>query len=295
MKTRSIHRLNHASAALVFGLLLTLAQSVQAQYTFQPIDAPADVGFYTSAYGINNAGVVVGNFVTFDWELDGFVFDRSGFQDVVVPDAAADDRGALIDVNDLGQAVGTFADGDGVLHSYMRSADGEITALPDVPGAILTEATGISNAGVIVGFYRYPDFSTHGFILKGGIYTTYDYPGALRTFLTRINNRGQITGLRLDPDGHRRGFLLQNGVATTIDVPGSMNTRPMGINNHGHVVGYYEDADFVAHGFVFKDGVYTTVDVPGAADTALLDINDQGVICGTYDDFSRGLIVTPSK
>jgi len=266
------------------------------QYTFSSIDAPAELGAFTSAYGINNAGVLVGNFVTLDGNLDGFISQKGVFTDVIVPGVTSDSRGALNDVNDLGQAVGGFTDGDtGVEHSFVRSKGGEFTVLPDVPGAVLTEATAINNLGDIVGFYFDAGFAPHGFILRGGVYTTYDYPGSTRTLLTRINERGQITGIRRDPDGHRRGFVLQNGVTTTIDVPGSLNTRIGGINNQGHVVGYYDDADGISHGFLFKDGVYTTLDFPGASDTALLDINDRGVIAGTYDGFNRGLVATPDK
>jgi probable HAF family extracellular repeat protein len=297
MKTRSISRLNHASAALVLGLLLSAAQPALAQYTFQSLDVPAEWGFFTSTFSINNAGVVVGNFATFDLVGEGVIFTKSGSIRVTVPGVTSSlDQGSLSDVNDLGEAVGIFADDEtGAILSYFRSADGEITVLPEIPDAIFVEATGINNAGVIVGFYRGPDFSAHGFILQDGIYTTYDYPGAQFTLLTRINNRGQITGFGLDPDGHRRGSVLQNGTTTTIEVPGSMNTRALGINHHGQVVGYYDDEDFVAHGFLFKNGVYTTLDFPGALDTVLYDINDQGVICGTYDGWSRGLIATPSK
>ena len=266
------------------------------QYTFSSVDVPAELGAFTSAYGINNAGVLVGNFVTLDGSLDGFIFEKGVFTDVIVPGAASDSRGALNDVNDLGQAVGGFTDGDtGIEHSFLRSEGGEFTVLPDVPGAVLTEATAINNLGDIVGFYFDAGFAPHGFILRGGVYTTYDYPGSTRTILTRINARGDVTGIRRDSDGHRRGFVLQNGVITTIDVPGSLNTRTGGINNQGEVVGYYDDTNLVSHGFLFKNGVYTTLDFPGASDTVLLDINDRGVIAGTYDGFLRGLVATPVK
>jgi len=265
------------------------------QYAFSSIDAPAELGAFTSVYGNNNAGVLVGNFVTADGSLDGFIVQKGIFADVIVPGAASESRGALNDVNDLGQAVGGFVDDTGIEHSFVRSKGGEITLLPDVPDAVLTEATSINNQGDIVGFYLDAGFAPHGFILRDGVYTTVDYPGSTRTILTRINERGQITGIRRDPDGHRRGFVLEHGVATTIDVPGSRNTRTHGINNQGHVVGYYDDADLISHGFLLKNGVYMTLDFPAASDTALLDINDRGEIAGTYDGFTRGLVAIPVK
>jgi uncharacterized membrane protein len=274
-----------AVAALwLVGPVATYVSSAEPQYTFQAIDVPPELGDFTSAYGINNGGTIVGNFVTADWEIDGFVFDKGGFTDVAVPGGSG---GALNDVNDLGQAVGSFADVDtGVGHSFLRSKSGQITVLPDAAtGAWLTEATGISNAGVIVGFFIDADEQAHGFVLREGKYTT---------FLTRINDRGKIVGIWGDADGRRHGFLLQNGVAKSIDVPGAAATRSMGINNWGEIVGWYLDADLVAHGFLLRRDKYTDIDFPGAADSAALGINDRGVIVGTYDEFSRGMVAMPN-
>jgi hypothetical protein len=55
------------------------------QYTFGSVDMPAELGAFASAYGINNAGVLVGNFVTLDGNLDGFISEKGVFTDVVVP------------------------------------------------------------------------------------------------------------------------------------------------------------------------------------------------------------------
>jgi probable HAF family extracellular repeat protein len=293
-----------ASSSLVGMIALCLAgpgavsvYSAPHPYTFSSIDVPAELGAFASAYGINNAGVLAGNFLTVDGNLDGFLVQKSQFTDVIVPGVSSDDRGALNDVNDRGQSVGAFTDAEaGITHAFVRSKGGEFTLLPDAaPDAVLTEATGINNEGEIVGFYLDAGFVAHGFILRRGVVSIYNYPGALRTVLTRINEHGQISGNRLDPDGRRRGFVLQNGVTTTIEVPGAVNSRTGGINNRGDVVGYYDDADLITHGFLLKDGVYTTLDFPGASDTALLDINDRGVIAGTYDGFSQGLVATPGK
>lgn len=271
--------------------------SATPHYRFHRLDVAAELGEGTSAFGINNRGVVVGNFVTVDGNVDGFVFDAGHFLDVVVPGASADDRGALEAVNDLGRAVGDFIDPDtGIQHAFVRRHGGGITVLPDAaPGALLTEGKGINNRGVIVGIYHDVDDNRHGFILHGGLYTTYDYPGAFRTLLSAINDHGQIVGRWGDADLHKHGFLLHHGVTSPIAVPGAVNTLPTGINNRGQVVGYFDDADLITHGFLLEDGKYTTLDFPGAANTALLAINDFGVIAGSYDDFSRGLVAVPMK
>jgi hypothetical protein len=133
------------------GLAAICATPPAVEYKFTLIDAPAELGAFLSPYGINNAGVLVGNFLTVNGELDGFVFDKGDFTDVAVPGVTTDDRGALSDVNDLGQAVGGFSDEMGILHSFIRDKHGNFTLLPDVTGAVLTEAASINNLGDIVG------------------------------------------------------------------------------------------------------------------------------------------------
>jgi len=285
------------AALLLVGPHVVDADSAEPAYAFYALDVPAELGGFTSAYGINNAGLIVGNFVTLAGDVDGFMFNKGKFTHVTVPGASADNRGGINDVNDLGQAVGSFADAEtGVEHSFVRSKSSQITVLPDAaPGAWLTEATGINNAGVIVGFFIDADGELHGFILSKGTNAAYDHPGATRTLLTRINDRGQIVGTWVDGDGHRHGFLLQDGAAISIDVPGALSTRCTGINNWGANVGWYVDENFVAHGFLLQDGRFTDIDFPGAEDTAALGINDHGVIVGTYDGFSRGMVAMPNE
>jgi probable HAF family extracellular repeat protein len=85
-------------------------------------------------------------------------------------------------------------------HGFLLSG-GTYTTL-DVPGVTFTAATGINDAGQIVGSYIAADGNFHGFLLSEGIYTLVDVPGATSTFIYGINNAGQIVG---SYDGH--GFL----------------------------------------------------------------------------------------
>src|SRR5215475_8016684 len=95
------------------------------EYSFSALDVPAELGAYTSAYGINNVGVLVGNYFSVDETLDGFVFQKGRFTPVVIPGATSDDRGDLNDVNDRGQAVGEFTDGEtGIAHAFLRGKAG---------------------------------------------------------------------------------------------------------------------------------------------------------------------------
>jgi probable HAF family extracellular repeat protein len=71
-------------------------------------------------------------------------------------------------------------------------------------------AEGINNRGDIVGLYSTDGGdSTHGFIFRGGVYTTIDVPftGATNTQIFSINATGQIAGRYDDENGITHGFV----------------------------------------------------------------------------------------
>jgi probable HAF family extracellular repeat protein len=272
----------------------------QNGYTFQEFDVPSEWGDNTSAFGNNNAGNIVGNYVTKNQEVHGFIFGNGQFTDVFLPEADKNNRGMLADINDESISIGSFnypknIDHDQIIHSFILDANGVISVLPDpIAGALLTEATGINNSGTIVGFYYDANSFRHGFIFKNGVYSTYDKPGAARTLLMGINNQGKIVGFYRDANGLGRGFSLFDGSTEDIVFPGAIETRPHGINKTGLIVGEYIDNAGITHGFLLQNGRYYKLDFPGSFDTALFAINDDVVITGTYNGFSRSLIATPN-
>jgi uncharacterized membrane protein len=269
-------------------------QNDEHQYRFQAFDVPPELGEGTTAQGINNRGIIVGNFVRVDGSFDGFLSENGHFTDVVVPGASPDLAGPLGGINDLGMAVGGFIEATtGIGHAFLLTPRGEIRIQPDpAPDAVLTEALGINNKGTIVGFYFDLNDIQHGFILRRGVSETYDYPGASQTALTAINDRNQIVGFWIDAAFQFHGFMLQDGVMTNIEPPGSTTTAPRGINNRGQIVGGFRDAANVGHGFLLSRGIYTSLDFPGAFHTTAIGINDRGMIVGTYNFFTRGFIAT---
>jgi hypothetical protein len=71
-----------------------------------------------------------------------------------------------------------------------------------VPGSVYTEATGINNAGQIVGGY-----SGGGFLYSGGTYTTLSVPLATFSSAHSINNVSQIVEYYVDRSDLAHGFL----------------------------------------------------------------------------------------
>ena len=64
---------------------------------------------------------------------------------------------------------------------------------------MFTSASGINDAGQVVGSYVTGDLATsdwmlHGFLYSNGVYSTLDYPGAISTGIAGINNLGEMIG-----------------------------------------------------------------------------------------------------
>lgn len=153
-----------------------------------------------------------------------------------------------------------------------------------VPGSKSNQATGINTAGEIVGIYV--DFAnvTHGFLDKGGTFTTLDLTGGtIEPF--DINDSGEIVGAFLDAANVAHGFSSPDGHSfSTFDVPGAKSTIAAGVNSAGVIAGVWADTANVDHGFINSSGSFTSIDFPSATNTTVIGINDSGEVAGFYED-----------
>jgi probable HAF family extracellular repeat protein len=249
------------------------------------------------------------------------------------PGATRQPGTAASGINDAGQIVGFFNDSTGT-HGFLRlpgerrkesldpkdpDTSGSFTTV-DVPGAFITWARGINNAGRIVGLFieRSALGPEHGFLFTGGLrrdddgngdgfqdggkkqtgpqhcpkfgrcgsFTQIDVPGVPgNTAATDINNVGQIVGAFGDSTGGH-GFLDIRGSFTTFDVPGATSTDGSGVNDAGQIVGTFLTPDIPVqrrHGYLRDtSGSLTTIDMPGATDTTAVGINNVGQIVGYF-------------
>ncbi|HLJ91981.1 MAG TPA: PEP-CTERM sorting domain-containing protein [Gemmataceae bacterium] len=140
----------------------------------------------------------------------------------------------------------------------------------EVPGVFNTIATGINNAGQVVGYYVV-NGAAHGFLLNRGVFTTVDVPGFFSTEAYGINDIGQIVGYCSNPGPRQtdQGFLFSGGSFTTVNRPGASFTHFGGINNLGQIVG-----DSANGGFLMSGGTFTSLPFPGSG------INNLGQIVG---------------
>lgn len=150
----------------------------------------------------------------------------------------------------------------------------------------------------------------HGFLLRGGTYTSIDFPGAAAfTQAWKINDVGEIVGrYEGTSDNKLHMFVLSNGSFTSVpDVPGAFETAVVedgGLNSVGDIVSQYSSSKNChlytsvgcLHGFLLRGGAYTTFDFPGATETLAFGVNTSDQVVGTYEDTSgrfHGYLRTP--
>ena len=204
---------------------------------------PTTDGFYVlggATNGFANTGGQGGTFTTVD--ATGFAFTQllgiNGSGTTAAGYWTHDATGAT------GQIAGTVSGGP----SFTSPTFTNINAL--LPANLNSQATGVNDAGEVVGFYQYnstPDFSA--FVDKGGVITTFQFPGSVDTQALGVNALGEIVGDYTNASGQMFGFLDNGGVFSTINPPGATSSTANGINDLGHIVGFYTVADGNTLGF----------------------------------------------
>lgn len=158
-------------------------------------------GAATTAYGINDAGTIVGGYC---------------------PNAVVCPQGAFSPASD------GFIDTNGVFTTL------------NYPGAQDTTAFAINNLGAVVGYYIINNTGPHAFLYENGTFTNIDYPGSNFTLALGVNNSGIVAGYFTTTSGALHGFTYSSGTFTQIDRPNSPGgTAVTGINDLNDLVGVW--------------------------------------------------------
>lgn len=215
------------------GSKLTACMYVDGQF----IDLGTGPGGNRSvAHDINNNNVIVGNWGNFftgpniqacRWE-DGALIDMMAEMGTPSADCRA--------INDSGQIVGWRGTGP-ARHAFLWE-NGMVTALPELPGWTRSEATAISENGIIAGNYRYFD-RVEGEILdracawiNGEAIELGVLPGNKESFAYGVNSFGDIVGaMNIGPS---RPFLWRHGVLH--DVEQCLDGRTIGLSSTSRAI-----------------------------------------------------------
>ena len=241
---------------------------------------------WSAAIATNDAGQVVGYSTTYDgnsraflWE-DGVMIDLGSF---VGGQAAADD------VNGTGSVVGWSTNATGVRHPFLWE-DGVMTDLGGLPGYGEGGATGINDAGQVVGWARAaPDGYAHAFLWENGTTTDLGTPeGWVSSGAVAINEAGLVVGTAGDDDGNPTAVLWKNGTWTSL--ANVSDGTPMDVNGAGEIAGYSGGT----HGglrsaFLWEAGDVTNLGHLGGYDAVASGINDASQIVGGSIDASGDL------
>ncbi len=181
------------------------------------------------AFGINNAGIIVGQYAdNTTGTAPGFVFAAGAF--AILNPVSNDLQVFAQGINNNGLVAGFF-NTDGVHdHGFLFNTNGSTYTLladPNVPNLVLTQFLGINDHNEAVGYYQTNDGSQHGFLydIATHSYTFVDDPNAAKsglsiTQITGISNSGEIAGFYVDANsGHQRGFVASPAVTVPASVP----------------------------------------------------------------------------
>lgn len=272
----------------IFGLILLLSicaiDSVHAKgYSFISISFPVlPFGQNTSAEGINDKGVVVGNYQCSSGGTCAYRWSHRDFRTLHVPGAL--NSTLAFGVNNAGDIVGAYSaytspSAPQVIGFMMR---GDTVTDIIYPGAAFTWAYGINDLGQVVGGYRIDSNrpQMHGFLLSNGVFTTIDFPGSAFTLLGGINDSGQIVG-HYNLGKIAAGFLF-DGTFTSFGPRHGLVSSVGDINNAGVIVGDFYFESQAPTGFVLTGNEYTIISFPGSIQTQVYGINNLGQIVGQY-------------
>jgi hypothetical protein len=244
----------YGNASIFNGFELTLPSSFNRTAANVP---GADGG--TQVIGISGGGTTVGFSIT-GGVTNGFAHNGGTPGTFTTVDQPNTVFNQLLGINKSGTVAAGYSsatDTAGMTGQVAYTVSGgpsfsspTFTPVP-LPANFNSQATGVNDAGTIVGFYVYDaagDFTS--FVDASGTVTPFQPFGSTSSQALGVNSLGDIVGDYVDAGGMMHGYLDANGVFTSFDPTGSAGTTANGINDLGQIVGFYTDANDNTIGFL---------------------------------------------
>jgi len=201
----------------------------------------------TQVVAINSAGDTAGFYIDNMGTNHGFVKVGGTFYTI---DDPAGVFNQLLGLNDSLTAAGYYQNAMNTQFPFTATSltsSPTFTPVPDLPMNTGAQATGVNNAGLIVGFYvDSMSGNTYGYIVNPmtNAFTQLAFPGSTFTQALGENNNGTVVGDYMDAGGNTHGFAYSGGSFMTVDDPLGSGTMTVinGVNDQGQLVGFYMDA-----------------------------------------------------
>jgi probable HAF family extracellular repeat protein len=270
-------RLHLVCLALMLALLSAgaAAESPKLAFTFKKFVIPGAQS--TAIFGINNAGAIVGSYVDSGGVRHGF--RRVGGKVTTLDDPNGTDT-YCFGINKAGAIVGYYATSTHTAQAFLYQK-GKFTDIGPA-GSTGSQAIGINDHGDVNGNFG-DSKGSHGFLLKGGKYSTLDVPGAQNgTLGGGINNAGLMTEVWLDSSFNSHSSLYNGKTYKTIDIPGEPDSDSGGISNLRDIVYSWEGSGDTYGGALRHKGKYYKFSVPKGDRTFGYGINDHNTIVGAF-------------
>jgi hypothetical protein len=279
------------------GLCVSVGTAGAPTVTFSFKDVHANkTALETDTYGINNKGVIAGDYVDSSGIQHGMILAGTTLTKVdraVCVGTPGATSIAFYGINSAGVAAGWCTNTQGVEIGFKRNASGKFTDIK-IAGATLTNANGINDKGAVVGTYADSSGLQHGYLLVGTTLTKLDPPGVVSLATAwGINNNGVITVFGVNSSGTYVSFTTADKGKTykAFHAPkeGSTGTAIHQNNNKGDIVATYFDSGGNRHGVLRHNGLYFSFDDPNGINSTRGDgLNDTRVIVGRYGSGAFG-------
>jgi probable HAF family extracellular repeat protein len=161
-------------------------------------DLDVAVGFFTNASGINRG---------YEYNINSKKFSR-----VLPPGATSNKLGASLTaagINNFGDVAGFYNKTSSLVDAFLKLHSGHFITIA-FPGASMTQAFGVNDAGEVVGTYTVGTGNsavTHGFTWLNGKFASVDIGGASSTTINGVNDEGDVVGFYTDAKGNTDGFV----------------------------------------------------------------------------------------
>jgi probable HAF family extracellular repeat protein len=266
---------------ILFAILpLLLAASAKAEVRYTITDLGALDDNYSIAYGINDAGGVVGYSYLAG---DGYATKWVNGQPVNLINRSSSLASAI---SNNGQVVGFYENAQvGATRRAFLFDGSNFTDLGSLGNANPTsEANGINDFAQVVGYS-----DGHAFVWQNGVMSPLAaVGGGSYGCAYNINNSSQIVGYSLTASSQQHATLWNGNSAVDLGTLGGSSSEAYDINEASQIVGFSDIENGLFHGFISQNGVMVDLGTLGGDISYAAAINDSAQIVGASDSILDG-------